>query len=196
MQLFKISSTDIIQECCVVFDAKSVSDLILNRRCKFLIKFVNKTLADLIKHILQVSNYDKTCKNMKLSWLQAHKLQERLYYIYQKPCKKSCKNCTTLADLIMFKTTQARYKYMHSKVHSVAIGIFRPPVYGSNGRTYKMLVMFFFRHAFSEFPRPIALKLCNLIGICVYLIMQVQKLGGHSPKKNWGPKICKILVDF
>ena len=46
-----------------------------------------------------------------------------------------------------------------------------------------MLVMFFFRHAFSEFPRPIALKLYNLIGICVYLIMQVQKLGGHSPKK-------------
>ena len=47
------------------------------------------------------------------------------------------------------------------------IGLIRPPVYGSNGRSYKMLVMFsfflsfffFFRHAFSEFPRPIALKL-------------------------------------
>jgi len=70
--------------------------------------------------------------------------------------------------------------------------IIKPPVYGSNGRTYKMLVMFFFRHAFSELPRPIALKLCNLIGICVYLIMQVQKLGGHSPKKIGGQKHAKF----
>jgi len=61
-----------------------------------------------------------------------------------------------------------------------------------------MLVMFFFvfRHAFSEFPRPITLKLCNLIGIFVYLIMHVQKLGGHSPQKIGGPKTCKISVDF
>jgi len=61
-----------------------------------------------------------------------------------------------------------------------------------------MLVMFFFffRHAFSEFPRPIALKLCHLIGICVCFIMQVQKLGVHSPQKIWGPKTCKISVNF
>jgi len=26
--------------------------------------------------------------------------------------------------------------------------------------------------------------------------MQVQKLGGHSPKKIWGPKTYKISVDF
>ena len=57
-----------------------------------------------------------------------------------------------------------------------------------------MLVMFFFRHAFSEFPRPIALKLCHLIGICVYLIMQVQKIKGALPPG--GPKTCKISVDF
>ena len=67
----------------------------------------------------------------------------------------------------------------------------RPPV-RSNGRTYKMLVMFFFRHAFSEFPRPIALKLCNLIGICVCLIMQVQKLGGTPLKKSEGQKHAKF----
>ena len=53
-----------------------------------------------------------------------------------------------------------------------------------------MLVMFFFifflffRHAFSEFPRPIALKLCHMVRIWPNFIMQVQKLGGHSPKKN------------
>ena len=79
--------------------------------------------------------------------------------------------------------------------------IIRPPV-RSNGRSYKMLVMFiififlFFRPPFSEFPRPIALKLCHLIGICVYFIMQVQKLGGHSRKKIRGPKTRKISVDF
>ena len=67
--------------------------------------------------------------------------------------------------------------------------IIRPPV-RSNGRSYKMLVMFiFFRPPFSEFPRPIALKLCHLIGICVYLIMQVQKWGGGAlPQKNSGAK--------
>jgi len=64
-----------------------------------------------------------------------------------------------------------------------------------------MLVMFFFlsfffRPPFSEFPRPIALKLCHLIGICVYFIMQVQKFGEHSPQKIRGPKTCKISVDF
>jgi len=46
----------------------------------------------------------------------------------------------------------------------------------------------FFRPPFSEFPQPIALKLCHLIGICVYFIIQVQKLGGHSPQKNSGAK--------
>jgi len=62
-----------------------------------------------------------------------------------------------------------------------------------------MLVMFFFffiRHAFSEFPRPIALKLCHMVGVWPNFIMQVQKLGGHSPKKIRGPKTCKISVDF
>ena len=55
---------------------------------------------------------------------------------------------------------------------------------------------FLFRHAFSEFPRPIALRLCHLVGICVYFIMQVQKLGGIPPQKIRGPKTCKISVDF
>jgi len=30
----------------------------------------------------------------------------------------------------------------------------------------------------------------------MYFIMQVQKLGGHSPQKIRGPKTCKISVDF
>ena len=41
------------------------------------------------------------------------------------------------------------------------------------------------------------MKLCHLIGICVYFIIQVQKLGGGTPpKKIWGPKTCKISVNF
>ena len=62
-----------------------------------------------------------------------------------------------------------------------------------------MLVMFFFlffRHAFSEFPPPIALKLCHMVEIWPNFITQVQKLGGHSPQKILGPKTCKISVDF
>jgi len=47
----------------------------------------------------------------------------------------------------------------------------------------------FFRPPFSELPRPVALKLCHMIGIWPNFIMQVQKLGGgHSPKKIRGPK--------
>ena len=42
--------------------------------------------------------------------------------------------------------------------------IIRPPV-RSNGRSYKMLVMFFFfRQVPSAVPRPIAVKLCHMIG--------------------------------
>ena len=55
---------------------------------------------------------------------------------------------------------------------------------------------FFIRHAFSEIPRPIALKLCHMVGIWPNFIMQVQKLGGTPPKKIRGPKTCKISVDF
>ena len=64
-----------------------------------------------------------------------------------------------------------------------------------------MLVMFFFislyfRHAFSEVTRPIAVKLGHMIGNCLNFIIQVQKFGGPSHKKIWGPKTCKIAVDF
>jgi len=60
-----------------------------------------------------------------------------------------------------------------------------------------MLVIFsFFQRQISELPRPIAVKLCHTIGIWFYFIMQVQKFGGLSPKKIWGPKTCKISVDF
>ena len=50
--------------------------------------------------------------------------------------------------------------------------------------------MFFLtRHRIPELRRPIAAKLCTVISICVNYLMQVQKLGGSSPKKFYPRKI-------
>jgi len=57
------------------------------------------------------------------------------------------------------------------------------------------MFFFFFRHAFSEVPRPIAVKLCRMIRNWLNFIMQVQKFRGRSPNK-FGAKTCKISVDF
>ena len=48
---------------------------------------------------------------------------------------------------------------------------------------YPWCFFYFFRHAISELPRPIAVKLCHVIAIWVRFIMQVQKFGEPSPKK-------------
>ena len=55
---------------------------------------------------------------------------------------------------------------------------------------------FLFRHSFSELPRPIALKLCHMVGMWLNFLIPLEKLGGRSPQKNWGPKTCKISVNF
>jgi len=39
-------------------------------------------------------------------------------------------------------------------------------------------------------------KLCRVIDSWVNFTMHVQKFGGHSPQRNWGPKTCKIRRDF
>ena len=56
--------------------------------------------------------------------------------------------------------------------------------------------VFFVQRPISEVPRPIATKLCHMIGIWLYFIIQVQKFREHSLKKYWGPKTCKNSVDF
>ena len=61
---------------------------------------------------------------------------------------------------------------------------------------FSLFISLFFRHAFSEVPRPIAVKLGHMIGNCLSFIIQVQKFVGSSPQKIWGPKTCKISVDF
>ena len=48
----------------------------------------------------------------------------------------------------------------------------------------------------SEVPLPIAQKLCHMIGIWPKRSRKLQKFLGRSPKKYWGPKTCKISVEF
>jgi len=81
-----------------------------------------------------------------------------------------------------------------------AFSFIRPPGTLVPGRPYVLLQMFsffyFFRHEIYELPWPIAVKLGHVIEIWVRFIMQVQKFGGPSPQRNWGPKTCKIRRDF
>ena len=70
-----------------------------------------------------------------------------------------------------------------------------PPV-RSNVRSSILSVMFFFQRLVSELPRPIALKLCHMIGLWLNFIIPLQKFGGRSHKKIWGPKTCKIRSIF
>ena len=62
------------------------------------------------------------------------------------------------------------------------------------------MFLFFFRQPrlsqISDVPRPIAAKLCHMIGIWVQWREKGQKFGTRSPKKYWGPKTCQISVEF
>jgi len=77
--------------------------------------------------------------------------------------------------------------------------VIRPPVYGSNGRSYKMLVMFIFlffisprvlRGPSADRPetRPHGRKLAGLNNA------GPQIRGALPPKKIWGPKHAKFRL--
>jgi len=53
-------------------------------------------------------------------------------------------------------------------------------------------LLYFFRHAISELPQPIAVKLCHMITIWVRFIIQVQKFGELTPKEIGGQKHAKF----
>ena len=61
---------------------------------------------------------------------------------------------------------------------------------------YRRCIFFFFlfRHSFSELPRPIALKLCHMVGIWLNFIIPLQKFEGAPPpkKKIGGQKHAKF----
>ena len=52
-----------------------------------------------------------------------------------------------------------------------------------------------FHREIFELPRPIAVKLCHMIGSVFSVIIQVSKYGAHF-QRNLGPKTCKIRGDF
>jgi len=54
----------------------------------------------------------------------------------------------------------------------------------------------FFRHEFSEVPRPIALKLCHMVGIWLNFIIPLQKFRERSPQKNLGAKNMQNFGQF
>jgi len=72
----------------------------------------------------------------------------------------------------------------------------RPEQPFRTGLCFTVMLSSFFRHLFSEVRRPIALKLCHMVGIWCSFITPLQKFGGLSPQKIWGPKTCKISVNF
>jgi len=96
----------------------------------------------------------------------------------------------------MFNCATSRRIQLLSGSEAADLRLIRPP----EGRASVLPQMFsssFFRHAFSEVPRPIALKLCHVVGIWPNFIITLQNFGGPPPpKKNWGPKTCKISVNF
>jgi len=53
----------------------------------------------------------------------------------------------------------------------------------------------FFQRLISELPRPIALKLCHMVGMWLSFIIPLQN-SWALPPKNWGPKTCKIRSIF
>jgi len=98
----------------------------------------------------------------------------------------------TFYEVCCLRCVRATHFTTRRRQHSRVLTFIRPLV-RSNGRSYKMLVMFFLtRHRCSELPRPIAVKLCHMIGNWLNFIMQVQKFGERSPIQIWGQKHAKF----
>jgi len=78
----------------------------------------------------------------------------------------------------------------------LVFGLFRPPGTlvpgGLMFYCWCFFLLYFFRRATSELPRPIAVKLCHMITIWVHFIVQVQKFGGPSPREIGGQKHAKF----
>jgi len=67
----------------------------------------------------------------------------------------------------------------------------------SSGLAYVLpqMYLFLFRLSFSELPRPIALKLCHMVGIWLNFITPLHKFGGSPPKK-FGAKNMQTFGQF
>ena len=58
-------------------------------------------------------------------------------------------------------------------------------------------VLFFLsEREISEMRGPTGVKFCTVVSTRSNFIMPVKNFGGHTPKKFWGRKTCKIWPDF
>jgi len=55
---------------------------------------------------------------------------------------------------------------------------------------------FFFPREISQMRGPTSMKFCTVVSTRHNFIMLDQNLRGHTTKKFWGPKTCKIWPDF
>ena len=128
----------------------------------------------------------------------------RLAFSLISPCTRtSCSSDVNIDDFRSNNTSSSRRLFLQYhvslKTFSDLSPIFRPPgtlVPKALCFTRDVFFPFFIRRATSDFRQPIAAKLCRMIAIWVFFIMQVQKFGGPSPQRNRGPKTCKIRRDF
>jgi len=59
-----------------------------------------------------------------------------------------------------------------------------------------LFIYFFSEREISKMRGPTGVKFCTVISTRLNFIMPVQNFGGHTPKKFWGRKTCKIWLDF
>ena len=98
---------------------------------------------------------------------------------------RACQATPNVVRYCGYKRQWNTQRWVRAEPHFYSSGVAICPFYvfllirpDSSGRAYVLSQMFFlFRHAFSEVPRPIALKLCHMIGNWLNFIIQVQKFG-------------------
>ena len=110
-----------------------------------------------------------------------------------------CKSCAHFITLAGLASRDVDWKKSREDTPTIArklLGRPEPPFRTGfrSGRAYVLPQMFssFFRHEFSDVHRPIALKLCYMVGIWPNFIIPLQKFRERSPNKIWGQKRAKI----
>jgi len=61
---------------------------------------------------------------------------------------------------------------------------------------YCRCFLFILQREISEMRGPTGVKFCTMVSTRPNFIMPVQNFGGHTAKKFWGRKTCKIWPDF
>ena len=104
--------------------------------------------------------------------------------------------CICLRNLQRFKAKIQRLCSFRYNALQIWLLLGRPERWVPDGLMfYRWCFFFLFRHAFSEVPRPIALKLCHMVGIWLKFIIPLQNSGATPPKK-FGAKNMKNFGKF